>query len=167
MHLKSVDNGIAKFVVSRSGDLGQKLGNDYIELRKDGIYDVGNSLISLKHPILDLPADPQDGAKWSSDGTSQMQGQSIRQVINFTAKANQMEKIGGKMQSAMLITGHGTETQAGKTSDLTIKLYCVPELGQLKQVFVDQAKGQKPLTMVYEAVGQTDKVEVSAAKGAK
>lgn len=167
MHLKKVENGVAKYVVSRSGDLGQKLGNDYIELRKDGIYDVGNSLITLQHPILDLPANPKDGTQWSSDGTSQLGGQSIRQVISFTAKSNQKEKIGGLMQTALLITGKGTETQGGKTSDLTIKLYCVPELGQIKQVFVDKAKGQPAVTMTYEASNQTQKVGASPESGAR
>lgn len=130
--LKTVGDGRAEFEITRSGTLGERFGNETVELRKDGIYDLSSTVMKTDSHPKEMPSALPVGASWTNSGKFDREGQSME--LNQTLRVARMEDVQTKAgkQSAMLVTSDGTMTSAGAKSKMQVRSWYVKDKGLVK-----------------------------------
>jgi|GEM_PF-3630742 len=137
----------ALFTIQRSGNFGDMFGNDMVRLRTNGVYDLGNSLGTLKAPVLDLPNDLHKGKTWSRNMVLTTAKGVVREhLTNKVIGKKQLSTSMGPM-NVLLVEGRGT-VALGKVRATTIsKTYYAKGLGMVFYEETLKPKGKKAVTI--------------------
>jgi len=139
---------VARYVITRTGELKDLLGDEIVEARADGIYVIGNSMGALSKPTLDLPANPKKGFKWRVKSVLKTKNETIRQ--NIVCKVIGLVPVDdhGKKAEALLIKTNGYVTLGGKLTPTSAKYWYEKNVGLIRTDLRVTPEGQKPVVMV-------------------
>jgi hypothetical protein len=139
---------IARYVITRTGELKDLLGDEIVEARPDGIYVIGNSMGALSKPTLDLPANPKKGFKWRVKSVLKTKNETIRQNIMCNVIGVVSVDDHGKKADALLVKTNGYVTLGGKLTPTSAKYWYEKNVGLIRTDLRVTPEGQKPVVMV-------------------
>lgn len=152
------EDGENIYVISRGGSLAN-LGNERLEAREDGVYQVEMSLGELPEPTLMMPADVAPGKTWTT--SFELDNTTSSQPINFNVnhKAERVEKVtvpSGEYD-ALLVTATGTMKVGEDEYKLNSKTWYAKGIGTVKMTLdADQGNGQSSNATIALTKEQSD-----------
>ncbi len=150
--LSAVEGGVAKFITARTGTLSQ-MGDEEVEVRKDGVY---NTKIG-GHPIepaqLVLPVDLAVGKTWTTSGkvTAQTpQGlKTFDQKFSYRVVGPEKVKTKAGEFDSLKVLANGTITLDGKKNQSEVVAWYVKRMGTVKMEI--KSTGAQKVTMSIQA----------------
>lgn len=134
----------AVFSITRAGAMSD-LGNEDVEARKDGIYQLKMAMGELDKPMLVMPGDVKEGSSWPSEFTLDKVEGSKKVVFKVENKAEKIEKVkvpAGEYD-CLKVTTKGTMTVDGKVSNLDSSAWYAKEIGSVKlEISVKDSTGK-------------------------
>ena len=135
----------ATFIVETTGALNDRVGNERVVLKPDGVYAVSSDKEKLTKPQLELPTGFISGKAWFVDSTVVAPAGKVRQQIKYSCAGTQTIKIGATTYSAMCIVGVGKFSGAVSAHVVT-REWLVKDIGTVKMEMVQTSKGKPPVT---------------------
>ena len=134
----------AVFSITRAGAMSD-LGNEDVEARKDGIYQLKMAMGELDKPMLVMPGDVKEGSSWPSEFTLDKVEGSKKVVFKVDNKAEKIEKVkvpAGEFD-CLKVTTIGTMTVDGKVSNLDSSAWYAKNIGSVKlEISVKDSAGK-------------------------
>src|SRR5579862_2889737 len=135
----------ATFSVEATGSLHDRIGDEVVALKPDGVYVVSSDMEKFTKPQLDLPTGFVAGKPWSVDSTVEMAQGKMRQVLKSSCKGSRNVKIGDTTYPALYVVGEGTYTGAGISARVVMREWFVKDIGVVKMELVQTPKGKPPV----------------------
>lgn len=137
-------DGKALFSVIRLGDLSGTMGNQELELTKEGLYTTGTSLGTVPKPSLELPLSLKTGSTWkSSQKLESHLGQQIETSSTYKVVGPKKVKTKAGDFDALLVTAKGKVDVDGQKIDLEMTQYLAKGYGAVKtEISTKQGDGR-------------------------
>ncbi len=132
--LKSVEGGKAIYEITRTGQLGQQLGNMEVRVEKDAIYVHSSPIATVGEKDIELPASLAPGSTWKTRTIVKQDGQTMDVTNDF--KVEGVEKLKTKVgeYDALLVTSKGSGTVQGQKLRMETQSWHVKGRGNIKTI---------------------------------
>lgn len=135
-----VKDGKLKIERQRTG-LAQ-LGNDSVEVRKDGVYVVKMANVDLSTATLELPADLSVGTTWSDTSEIEVNGVQMKNKATYKVVGDKSVKVPGGTFTCREITASGTISINGAVNPLKVNAFYAKDVGLIRMQLDTKSNGQ-------------------------
>lgn len=127
-------DGHESYEIIREGDLAG-LGTDTVEVRPEGVFNTGNTILETDAPSQELPAHPESGTKWKTELKAKANGQEVRGNMEFVVRGTESITISGKTMDALVVDATGAMKMGGQSLKMKSTSWYCRQLGLVRQTY--------------------------------
>lgn len=119
-----------------------QLGDDEVEVRKEGVFVTKMSAGSLENPTLELPADLSIGSTWSDTSEIEVNGTQMHNKATYKVVGDKSVTVPGGTFLCREISATGTITMSGAVNPLTVNAFYAKDVGLIRMQLTTKANGE-------------------------